>query len=166
MRALIFENKIVELADANYPVAPALKWVDAPADAGMETHVYDGVAVVAKPPKPLAQVKAEKLAQLEADYDAACQQSVAYMGTTFQADYGSQDILTKTLTSLIPAGGVPQGFAWWAMDNSAVPMTLAELNGLAMAMLTQGWAAFQNKQAKKAAARAAQTVEAVNAVTW
>ena len=51
-------------------------------------------------------------------------------------------------------------------NNNAVAMTLAELNGLAMAMLTQGWAAFQHKQAKKQDARDAQTVEAVNAVEW
>jgi hypothetical protein len=114
----------------------------------------------------LSEAIAEKLAQLERAYETAVQQPVTYMGTTFQADTASQEILTKTLTALNPLGGVPQGFAWWAMDNSAVPMTLAELNGLAMAMLTQGWAAFQHKQAKKEAARDAQTVDDVNAVEW
>ena len=116
--------------------------------------------------KPIAQVRAEKLAQLERAYENAVQQPVAYMDTTFQADNDSQTILTKTLTSLNPFGGVPPGFAWWDSANNAVPMTLAELNGLAMAMLTQGWGAFQHKQAKKEAARDAPTVEAVNAVEW
>jgi hypothetical protein len=114
----------------------------------------------------LEQARASKLRQLESAYETATQQPVAYMGTTFQADKDSQEILTKTLTSLNPAGGVPPGFAWWDADNNAVPMTLAELNGLAMVMLTQGWAAFQNKQAKKEAARLAQTVESVNLVEW
>jgi len=117
-------------------------------------------------PKSLEQVRADKLAELETAYETTVQQSVAYMGTTFQAGNASQEILTKTLTSLNPVGGTPQGFAWWDAANNAVPMTLAELNGLAMAMLTQGWAAFQNKQAKKAAARAATTVDDISAVLW
>lgn len=123
-------------------------------------------ALLAEPPKPLAQVQAEKLAQLERAYETAVQQPVAYMGTTFQADYDSQTTLTKTLTALTPLGAVPQGFAWLDTNNNAVPMTLAELAGLAATMLNQGWVAFQNKQAKKQAARDAQTADDVNAVTW
>jgi hypothetical protein len=117
-------------------------------------------------PKPIEQAKAEKLAELDRAYDAAIQQAITYMGHTFQSDTNSQDTLTKTLTTLNAVGNVPTGFAWWAADNIAVPMTLAELNGLAMAMLNQGWVAFQNKQAKKAAVRNAQTVDDVNSVVW
>jgi hypothetical protein len=151
-------------------------------DIGGRFHALDSLAFVhllpvgsveisdaealAIPPKPISQARTEKLAQLERAYETAVQQPVAYMGTTFQADSGSQEILTKTLTSLNPAGGVPPGFAWWDTDNNAVPMTLTELNGLAMAMLTQGWTAFQHKQTKKEAARSAQTVDDVNAVEW
>lgn len=132
----------------------------------VELTAQEEAAFVADLIGTVEQARARKLAQLDAAYDAAVQQPVAYMGTTFQADYASQEILTKTLTSLNPVGGVPQGFAWWDAENNAVPMTLAELNGLAMAMLTQGWAAFQHKQAKKATVRDAQTVEAANSVVW
>lgn len=151
---------------AEFPVAAGLQWFDAPDDVAHATHEFDGAVVVAKPPKPLAQVQAEKLAEIDRAYDAAVQQPVAYMGTTFQADYDSQATLTKTLTALTPLGAVPPGFSWWDADNNAVPMTLAELAGLAAMMLNQGWVAFQNKQAKKQAARDAQTVDDVNAVVW
>jgi hypothetical protein len=117
-------------------------------------------------PRPLDEVRSEKLAELDRAYDSAIQQPIVYMGHTFQADTDSQDTLTKTLTTLNAVGNVPPGFAWWTADNIAVPMTLAELNGLAMAMLNRGWAAFQNKQAKKEAVRNAQTVDDVNNVVW
>ena len=115
---------------------------------------------------PLPELKAAKIAQMETAYAGAVQQPVSYMGTTFQADTGSQAILTSTLVALNAAGAVPGGFGWWDINNAKVPMTLPELNGLAGAMLAQGWAAFQNKQAKKDAARAAATSGQVDAVAW
>ena len=51
-KALIFEGKIVQIEDAVFPVAPALVWIDAPADASMETHIFDGGAIVVKPASP------------------------------------------------------------------------------------------------------------------
>jgi hypothetical protein len=88
------------------------------------------------------------------------------MGHVFQADSASQDILTKTLTSLNAVGAVPDGFAWWDISNAPVPMTLAQLNGLAFAMLARGWEAFQHKQALKEAVRSAQIVDDVEIITW
>jgi len=117
--------------------------------------------------RPVEEIRSEKLTELDQAYDTAVQSAVSYMGTTFQTDYDSQDILIKTLTSLNPVGGVPPGFAWWDSSNNAVPMTLTELNGLAMAMLMQGWAAFQHKQTKKEAARnVTLTAEEVSNIAW
>lgn len=118
------------------------------------------------PPVPLAAVKEAKIAEIEEAYQQAIQQPISYMGHVFQADSASQDILTKTLTSLNAVGAVPDGFAWWDISNVPVPMTLAQLNGLAFAMLARGWESFQHKQALKDAARAAQTVADVEAVAW
>lgn len=140
---------------------------------------YDNIDWGGEVPIPVAELLAldsamatedavsAKIAQMEDAYAGAVQQPVSYMGTTFQADTGSQAILTSTLVALNAAGAVPVGFGWWDINNAKVPMTLPELNGLAGAMLAQGWAAFQNKQAKKDAVRApGATVEQINAVAW
>jgi hypothetical protein len=167
MRAARIENGVVadlwEVPSLDcfgdlYTLVEAPEWVQL-------GDTYSNGLFVPKP-KPIEQAKAEKLTELESAYDSAIQQPISYMGHTFQADADSQDILTKTLTALNAVGNVPTGFAWWDADNIAVSMTLAELNGLAMAMLNQGWAAFQNKQAKKALVRSAQTVDDVNSVVW
>jgi hypothetical protein len=118
------------------------------------------------PPVPLAAVKEAKIAEIEEAYQQAIQQPLSYMGHVFQADSGSQDTLTKTLTSLNAVGSVPDGFAWWDISNAPVSMTLTQLNGLAFAMLARGWGAFQHKQALKEAVRSAQTVDDVEIITW
>jgi hypothetical protein len=114
----------------------------------------------------LAQAQAAQLALMDATYDAACQMTVIYMGANFQADAGSQDVLTKTLAALTPSGATPSGFYWVDGNNAQVAMTLAQLQGLAAAMLPPAWAAFQHKQTKKSAIRAATTVAAIQAITW
>jgi hypothetical protein len=45
-------------------------------------------------------------------------------------------------------------------------MTFAQLQGLAAAMLAQGWAAFQNLQTRKTAVRSATTVTQVQTIIW
>lgn len=141
------------------------------ADGSEHTVTERGVALpvgalTTKPPKPLATLKSEKIAQIDAAYNAAIQQDVTYMGTTFQADAASQDVLVKTLVTLNAAGATPPGFWWKDEANNQVTMTLAELNGLAMAMWAQGQVAFSHKDDLKAQVAAATTDAEVAAVTW
>lgn len=51
-KALILDGAIVQIEAEEFPVAAPLTWVDAPEDATIETHVYDGAAVVPKPAPP------------------------------------------------------------------------------------------------------------------
>ena len=87
---------------------------------------------------------------------------VSYMGTTFQADADSQSILNHAITAL--NGSVPEGFYWVDVANNKVSMTFVQLQGLASAMMTQGWSAFQELQAKKATIDASTTIVEVQAV--
>ena len=64
------------------------------------------------------------------------------------------------------AASVPTGFYWVAADNTQVPFTYADIQGLAAAMGTQGFAAFSNLQTKKNQVRAATTNMDVLTVTW
>lgn len=154
---------------------------------GQEWHFDDGVDITALPsapktlsatiiPRPseahdwvagawvadIAKAQAAKLAQLAADYAAAVQQPVTYMGAAFQADDASQVVLTKVLV----AGTVPAGFYWLDASNTPVPMTYPQLQGLAAAMLMQGQAAFAKLQTLKSQVRAAATADQVLAVVW
>lgn len=110
----------------------------------------------------LSQVQDAQLALLATAYSAAIQQPVAYLDTSFQADEASQIVLTKVLV----VGAVQEGFFWLDANNQPVPMTFAQLQCLAAAMLAQGQAAFGKLQQLKSAVREATTVDAVAAVAW
>jgi len=128
-------------------------------DAAATQTIIDGY-------NPVPSAQASKIAELAAAYANAIVQPVAYMGTTFQADLISQDTLNKTLAAITPGGATPAGFYWVDAVNNQVAMTLAQLQGLAGAMMANGWAAFQNLQTKKASVLAATSVSAVNGVGW
>lgn len=110
----------------------------------------------------LADAKTTQNSLLTAAYNTAIQQPVSYMSTTFQADSASQQTLTRCLV----AGSVPTGFYWLDANNAQVPMTFAQLQGLASAMLVQGQTAFARLQTRKASVNGASTVAAVQAVVW
>jgi hypothetical protein len=73
--------------------------------------------------------------------------------------------LQATITGCTSLGKTPIGFYWIAEDNTQVPFTLADLNGLAAAIFTRGVVAFQILQDKKALVNAAVTIADVQAVT-
>ena len=126
-------------------------------------HIGIGMSVnTPAPPTDLTFARATKNAELVAAYRAAIQQPVVYMGATFQADEDSQDVLNKALAS----GTLPAGFAWLDINNVWVPMTHTQLQGLAGAMLAQGFAAFQKLQGLKKDLRNTTTVDQINAITW
>jgi len=165
--------------DIAYPVLPP-DLVDVTPDEfaaainrapGDTLDVVNGVLVIVPAPTPtaaelLAQAQAAQKADLEASYGSAISQNVSYLGTMFQADPASQDTLNKVLTALTPSGSTPTGFYWVDAFNNLVPMTLSQLQGLAAAMMAQGWTAFQHLQTLKAQVAAATTVAAVQAIVW
>jgi len=110
----------------------------------------------------LAISQTQQLALLAAAYAAAIQQPVTYLDTSFQADEASQIVLTKVLV----VGAVMDGFFWLDANNAPVPMTFAQLQGLAAAMLVQGQAAFAKLQQLKAIVRNATSIADVLAVVW
>ncbi|KER71771.1 hypothetical protein HR51_16105 [Burkholderia cepacia] len=128
--------------------------------------------VVSAPTGPiLAPVQAAQYELLDSAYQNAIMQPVSFktaggVTKTFQADAGSQKVLMQTTQGYAISGSVPTGFYWVSSDNTQVPFTLADLQGLYQAMLAQGWTAFQHRQTLKAQIGAATTVAAVQAVVW
>ena len=134
-----------------------------------QRKVYDSVAGVWGDYVPsanelLAQAKTAKLVELKTAYEADVNADIAYMNTTFQADQKSQDMITKVLAA--SGGKLPAGFFWLDALNNHVPMTFADLQGLANAILLRGQQLFAKYQQLKAQVNAATTPDEVNAITW
>ena len=112
----------------------------------------------------LADAQAQQLTLMDSSYASAVTAPIAYMTTTFQADQASQDLIASVLTAA--GGALPEGFAWYDVNNAPVTMTFADLQGLAASILGRGQPLFIHKQTQKAAIRAATTVVAVQAIVW
>lgn len=148
------ENVIERLSDGTFIPAD-------PSNADYQSYLA-WIAVGNSETPPLATAQAQQISRIESAYQNAIQQPVAYLGTTFQADSGSQDVLAKVLV----AGSVPTGMFWLDSNNTPVAVTFAQLQGLAGAMLMQGQAAFAKKTGLKAQIRSATSVADAQAIAW
>lgn len=119
----------------------------------------------------LAQAQTAQIVTLTQAYKSAIQQPVSYTSKggitkTYQADPPSVSNLQNTLLGLQSVAATPSGFYWMSADNTQVPFTFADLQGVAAALLAQGWAAFQKLQNLKTEVLAATSVSAVQAIVW
>ncbi len=122
-------------------------------------------------PVALTDLQTKQIAILTEAYQTAISSTVGYTTTggvtqTYQADPVSLGNLQDSMLALQKTAATPAGFYWVAADNTQVPFTYADLQGLATAIYMQGWTAFQHLQTQKAAVRAATTAAAVQAVVW
>jgi len=112
----------------------------------------------------LFEVQSAQLNLMDAAYQSANTQPIAYLNTSFQADDASTALLAQTIT--IATATNTQSVTWWDINNVAVPMTLAQLITLGATIFARGQGYFAHKQAQKAAICAAQDVATVQAVAW
>lgn len=117
------------------------------------------------PPKTLAEVKTDRAAFIDKEYERVNQLPIVYLGNTFQADNASTDLMDKAISTLTAIGGTT-GITWWTVDNVGVALTYAEFAGLSAAILGRGQPYFANKRAKKDLIDAATTTAQVEAITW
>lgn len=111
----------------------------------------------------LAEAKATKKRQIEAERDAACELPVTALGRTWDADKRSQELLNGTI-ALAQAGG-PLPAVWRDYDNNDMSVTsINDLLAIAGAIAQQVQQAYATSWARKAAVDAATTIEEVNAV--
>jgi hypothetical protein len=114
------------------------------------------------PDAMLAEAKAAKKRQIEAERDAQCEQPVQALGRTWDADQRSQELLASAIT-LAQAGG-PLPAVWRDHDNNDMPVTdIADLLAIAGAIIQQVQTAYATSWARKAAVDAASTIEEVEA---
>ncbi len=128
-------------------------------------------------PSALDRTKKEKiiggfnLTGLQNDYAAANAADISFttagaVTKDFQADPGSVRVIQESLAGCSLSQATPDGFFWVSSDNTHVPFTYADLQGLAATVFARGAANFARLQVAKAAVSAATTVEGVNAVVF
>ena len=125
-----------------------------------KADLLPGETYSATQPVLAAQTLAEQIAALVATYETAISQPVTFttaagVKQTYQTDPASRQKMADMLNAYEHTGAVPAGFYWVAADNTQVPFTLADLQGLVTEVGAQGWAAFQALQAGKKALGAA-----------
>ncbi len=148
----------------NFPGATIIERSVVPPDIMQRKYDFTTGDLVLDADKMLEEAKTLRVEYLRSMYEQEITSNVAYMNTEFQADEYSQDLITKTLTA---AGGtLPADFFWLDAFNNPVPMTYADLQGLAATILQRGQAAFAKYQDLKAQVLAATTLEAVEAIFW
>ena len=121
--------------------------------------------------RTLSQVQVDQIGALSAAYAVAIRQSVSYVSKggipqIFQADPASIANVANMQLAFAAAATVPTGFYWVAADNTQVPFTYADVQGLAAAIGAQGFTAFARLQLRKTAVRAATTIAQALAVVW
>ena len=119
----------------------------------------------------LANAQNAQIQALATSYAEAIQVPVSYTSKggitkTYQADPQSVANLTQMLLTFQAAAATPAGFYWVSVDNTRVPFTYADMQGLASAFGAQGVPAFQKLQNLKAEVLGATTVSAVQAIVW
>ena len=125
----------------------------------------DEITSTTPPPKPIAEIRTEKLAHLEASRNLEVVKPVTALGATWQADSRSQDLLSSAIT--LASAGLPLPTVWRDLNNVNLTITnISQLLAIAGAMATQTQAAYARSWQKKAEVEAASTPSAVDDVSW
>lgn len=119
----------------------------------------------------LATAQQQQIGVLYFAYQTAYLVPVSYTSKggvtkTYQADPSSVGNLSQMLLAFSGLQTVPAGFYWVALDNTQVPFTYADMQGLAAAFGVQGAAAFAKYQFFKSQVKAATSVSAVQSIVW
>jgi len=112
----------------------------------------------------ITQISADRIVQLETDYQTALDAGVTYNGALFQSDEKSITTLAEVLTAVANGWTLPAGFVWIDNANNAVTANVAFLKGLSSAFADHKSALFTRLYTAKSKVRAATTIKAVNAV--
>lgn len=122
------------------------------------------VAIV--PVKPLPQVRAEKLAQLDAARKAAATAQVTVAGKPFPATDEFQAKISRALNYIGRGKPLDLDGAWRDSNAAPVAMNATLLGQIEDAITAQGVAAWKKYWTLFNAVMAAQDAATVNAVTW
>ncbi len=114
-------------------------------------------AAGAFPGRKQAKIASLTASALEAEYE-----DVTYDAIVWEADESTRYLLTQTLA----VGSVPVGMYWRDAEGTPHDVTYPYLQGLALVIAEQALAVDIQLTDKMAEVEAANTIAAINAVTW
>jgi hypothetical protein len=143
-------------------------WVSIQAASGEVAHVGEVPPELLPPPPPAAtlnELKATKWGRIKASLKGAVTGGFTAGGYTWDSDADSQQAMMLTLQDMAEAGG-PATVKWMTADGQLLPLTAAQLRGLARALRQH----VQTQREKAATLRtqiaAATTKAELDAITW
>ena len=114
-------------------------------------------------PDPIAEAKAAKRAEINADRDAAVNAPVEALGHTWDSTYVSQFRINSAIA--LALNGLPLPSVWRDYHNVDMPVTdVAELLAIGAAMAVATETAMHVSWARKAALSEAETLEEIAAI--
>ena len=114
-------------------------------------------------PDPIAEAKAAKRAEINADRDAAVNAPVEALGHTWDSTYVSQFRINSAIA--LALNGLPLPSVWRDYHNVDMPVTdVAELLAIGAAMAVATETAMHVSWARKAALYEAETLEEIAAI--
>jgi len=109
-----------------------------------------------------AELQTAKKQEIKTSYNLANEVDIAYMGTIFQADKDSQDLIARNLS----IGSVPNGFYWKDKNNNKVAMTYVELQGLGSVIQTRSMGNYGKLSTLKAQTKVAKKQADLDVIVW
>jgi hypothetical protein len=147
----------IPMAEGNRDYADYLEWVAA------------GNVADPDPMMSLANLKKQKIEELNQARAAANQTTFDHAGKTFAVDALSRSDIDGVANNIGLFGTFPVGFpgGWRAIDGSALPMAdIQAFKDFYASMTAKGSSNFAHSQQLKTALAAATTPEAIAAITW
>lgn len=120
--------------------------------------------------KPLDDLKAEKRVEINKARDAAEQGGFEYMDKIFDSDSVSCQRIACAAQSMaiieVQEGEPEPVIVWTCQDNTTIPLTASQLQGLVVALAMHSNACHQRASELKAQVEAAETAEELEKIRW
>lgn len=145
MKALVFENKVIQIESKPFPVSDGLVWIDCGTDAEVGHEVIDGVVIVPSPQEiSLQDAKNQKISELSAK-----RYSVEIGGFNFNGHIIATDDRSKTLLmgARIEAMDNPETFEInWKTSQGFVTLNAVQLIAISNAVRSFVQGCFDNEK--------------------
>lgn len=165
MRALVYDGRVVDISDTEFPVAKPLKWVDAPVGTTTECTYDDELGIVFPAAPTLDDLRAAKYAEIRRIFAVAT--LVPVIDDTGRSWHGGIDSALKLdgAWRLAERSGASE-VSFYDTSNARHHLDLADADEVVKLVAGRYQHHFGRKQALMVAASKAVSVEELEAITW
>ena len=145
MKALVFENKVIQIERSKFPVSGGMEWIDCGTDAKVGYEVINGAVIIPRPKViSLQEAKNQKISELSSK-----RYSVEIGGFDFNGHIISTDDRSKTLLmgAMIEAMNKPETFPInWKTSNGFVALNAVQIIAISNAVRSFVQSCFDNEK--------------------